>query len=511
MIALRWNSFGVPLTPDEGEYAYSAQLLRHGLPPYEFSFLQKPPLVVYFYLLADILAPHAEWAPRALCAAFVALATVLVGLIARREFGPGHTLAAMWLLTPMVLLPGLEEFTANTEAFMLLPLLATIALYVYGRTSEKSAYWLAAGVCAASTLCCKYTALPILGTTFLVWSVEYWRKTGTIGKLLVRWSMATAGGCIGLAAALGYFLAKDGGRHFWECTVQFNSYYAGSGIFTLRTFAWRFEKFLMGWPVLFLLPWVLAVMSLLPWVLAVKRAPRVWLWVLLLVISLVSTDASLFGHYYILVMPFWALLTAASIRKALELLAARFPRFNNLPPASVVVTSLVVLTLCLPDLPWLFKSPGRFAETKFKQWFMFPDSRMAARHIAELSPPGSRVLMVGEEPEVLYEAQRLNSTRFVVSFPLVYPTPLIKKYQEEAIHDIQAHPPAVIILVRAGMSWQHAENCRDYLNFLDQLLDEQYERIGGCIPGEYGSHWQEPLAPEDLDRVTFALFRRKAG
>src|SRR5208282_5191419 len=89
-LLLRWNNFNAPLTRDEGEYGYAARLLTsgHGL-PYEHSFLQKPPMAAYTYALADLLAPDVYWFPRILAGVFAALATALLGYIARREFGPG--------------------------------------------------------------------------------------------------------------------------------------------------------------------------------------------------------------------------------------------------------------------------------------------------------------------------------------------------------------------------------------------------------------------------------------
>ena len=83
-VALRWQSCDAPLTRDEGEYAYAAQLLGSGLAPYEHSFLQKPPMVVYSYALAGMVAPKLFWAPRLLAWLFVAGATLLLGCIARR-------------------------------------------------------------------------------------------------------------------------------------------------------------------------------------------------------------------------------------------------------------------------------------------------------------------------------------------------------------------------------------------------------------------------------------------
>lgn len=38
LLLLRWNSFEMPFERDEGEYAYSAWILRRGIMPYENSF-----------------------------------------------------------------------------------------------------------------------------------------------------------------------------------------------------------------------------------------------------------------------------------------------------------------------------------------------------------------------------------------------------------------------------------------------------------------------------------------
>src|ERR1035441_10628162 len=96
LVALRWNSLDAALVRDEGEYVYASQLLGRGLLPYEHSFLQKPPMVVYTYLLSGALAPNVFWFPRVLAGLFAVLATCLLGWIARLEFGPGVALPAMW-------------------------------------------------------------------------------------------------------------------------------------------------------------------------------------------------------------------------------------------------------------------------------------------------------------------------------------------------------------------------------------------------------------------------------
>ncbi len=53
----------------------------------------------------------------------------------------------MLLATPMVLLPEIDQFTANTETFMLLPLLGMVAVYVReskGKGMGQNFYWFVA-------------------------------------------------------------------------------------------------------------------------------------------------------------------------------------------------------------------------------------------------------------------------------------------------------------------------------------------------------------------------------
>src|SRR5262245_53745671 len=126
--AVRWNSFTAPFERDEGEYAYSAWLMRQSILPYENAFMQKPPMILYAYLAGQSVVGDSLWVPRALAALFLAGATVCLALFARKELGKGADLTVAWLATPMLVLPSLVPFAANTESFMLLPLMGTLLI-----------------------------------------------------------------------------------------------------------------------------------------------------------------------------------------------------------------------------------------------------------------------------------------------------------------------------------------------------------------------------------------------
>jgi hypothetical protein len=499
LVVLRWNSLDAPLVRDEGEYAYAAQLLGHGLLPYEHAFLQKPPMVVYTYALSGAMAPNVFWFPRVLAGLFALLATCLLGSITRLEFGPGLALPTMWLVTPMLLFPGLWQFAANTEAFMLVPLLGAVLVYVVSRhRGGRPGAWFWAGLLGGIALWYKYTALPVLALLFVVWSVEEWRA-GTGGRRLCgRWLLGICGVSIASGAILAPFLARDGGKRLWECTVTFNRYYMEAAGFGAAALWSTLELFLTDWWILFLLPAILVV----------RGRGRVWFWAVMFLAAWVSTGASSHGHYYLLVMPFWALLVAVAIDDLASMGAARLKWSHH--GLRCAFTVVVLLLLCLPDLSWVACSKPEFAAVKAGGGNAFLESRAVARRVAELTAPGDYVFVAGSEPQILCYSKRLSPTRFVIAYPLMLPTPLAEGYQREAMRDLERHPPAVIVFARSGTSWLRQERSPPaFLAYLEKLLADRYERVGGWVADAQGGRWQEPLSDQDLANSSLVLFRQR--
>ncbi len=503
------------LVRDEGEYAYAAQILTQGLVPYQHSFLQKPPMVAYSYALAHAVLPKAFWAPRLLAYFCVATATILLGIVCRLEFGSGFAFLTMWLFTPMVLLPEIQQFTANTEMFLLLPLIGTTAVCVFSLHAPLARQrpllaWFCAGVMAGITLWYKYTAIPILGAIFAGWTIREWQSDG-LSRLsfdsmrraarlsMPRWVAALCGGGLVSFAILAFFIFKGGLNALWDCTVVFNRAYVASSPFGLSSF-WLSMRFLWDWWwILFLLP--LALVS--------KSGKKVWFWVLLFVGSVVSTGASIYGHYYIPMMLFWAVLVALGIHKCAGWLASvsRSPVILTRQILGFIVLAIV----CFSDLPWIARNKEQFATDKLRTGNPFVESPLAAQRVSELTTSSDYVYVAGSEPEILYYAHRFSPTRFVIAYPLMIPTPLAEKYQREAIRDLRERPPAVIVLARSPMSWLIQESSpREFLSFLQPLLKSDYDRIGGSVADGSRTIWKEPLSEDEVVASELILFKRKA-
>jgi hypothetical protein len=497
-IMLRWNSCQAPLIRDEGEYGYAAQLLIHGGLPYEHAFVQKPPMVIYSYALASLLLPDVFWAPRLLAYVLVALATGLLGYIARLEFGKGFALPVMCLATPMILLPGLDQFPANTEMFLLLPLLATFAIYVQARQRQHTfKHWLAAGFCGATTLCYKYTALPVIAFVFIIWALEFWRQTHD-ARLFRRNLMAVVlGGGLAAVLELGIFLLHDGGAGFWECTVSYNRHYLHSSNFNPANLWLWIKIFWRSWWVLFFVPWAMVL----------RPHSRIWFWLGAWMCAALSTSASIYGQYYIVLMPFWALLAVVGLRNLMAGLA-RWPALSGRWIGDLLII-LVLLLLLRPDVPWLTCSREQFAGKKM-DGYPFIGAQTVARRVAALSGPGDFVFVAGSEPEILVYAHRFSPSRLITSYTMMIPTTVAGSYQREAMNDLLARPPKLIIFPLAGNSWLRQTNTPpDFLNFLQQFLAEKYVLVGGYLPDKQKGCWSEPLATNAVADANLLLFQRK--
>jgi hypothetical protein len=495
-LALRWNNYAAPLDRDEGEYAYAAQLLVQGIPPYDHAFIQKPPAVFYSYALSSLFLPDAFWSPRILADLFVALATLLLGFVARLEFGEGYALPAMSLATPMILLPGLELAGANVEIFMLLPMMATVAIYCFSRKNgNKNSHWFAAGFLVGVTLLYKYTAMPVLAFVFIAWLFELWQQGGKAKSIFCALTCSVAGGALAGVLGLGYFLLHDGGKTFWECTVAFNRYYAGTDNFSLGYFWSRCEDFFGNWWILFLIPWAILL----------QPRPRLWFWLGIFVCAIVSANGSCYGHYYAIMMPFWALLCAVGLRN----LALRLGR-ERAGLATGLITILVVALVLRPDMRWMVCSGREFAQEKM-QAYPFFEAQLLANEVIQRSSPNDFVYVAGSEPEIYNYAQRFSSTRFITTYALMIPTPLASHYQDEASHDLQSRPPKLIVFAQSGAGWlRQAATPPEFQNFIGGFLHQNYGLVGGYVKAsQQESYWTTNLNLAEFRSASLLLYERR--
>ena len=498
---VRWNTFAAPFERDEGEYAYSAWLMRHNLVPYEEAFLQKPPMILYAYLAGQTLVGDFVWVPRVLAILFLAGATLGLASFARREISDGADLTVAWLATPMLALPALLPFAANTESFLLLPLIATLVIYSRHRGRAAPREWFAAGCCASLSLLFKPIDIYLLSFVAIVWIAETWIDTRALRTVLRGVASGIAGVLAAAAVVLAWFLIKGAGRSMWEEVVTFNLHYArlvGQGG---AAFEEQMRTLWIYWRIVLLLPiW-----------LVIRRPPRWWFHLGLGATALLGIYQSRNGHYYLLLAPFLALAATASIHDIFAVVAKRWTNVDVRLALGGLVAFTAIL-MFLPAFQLVGLTPNEITERIYGSSNPFVESPVVAERVAALSKPGDYVYVAGSEPQILYYARRRSATRFVIAYPLMLDTPPARGYQVQAIREMTEHPPAVIVFARSNLSWGRLPGSPEVLlPYVKGMLDRDFQLVGGFIRDGETAAWTEPLRREQMLQCSLLVFVRKSA
>jgi hypothetical protein len=497
-VALRVKLVDAPLSRDEGVFAYAGWLLNQGLAPYVHAHESMPPMIFYTYALASWLDGAPWWTPRLLAYLAVAGATLVLGRITALGFGRSAGHVVMWLVTPLFLLPRLAHFPASPDVLLILPALLTVWMAVATRERSRPGHWFGAGVTAAVALWYKPTALPLLLYVFGVWSFETLRAPGGVRRWAGRAACTAAAMALVSALVTVWYLAKGAGQALWECVFVFMGHYAQATDPGAAPFSQIALYFGSSWPLM---------VALIP-AFVLLRPPR-WIYHLgLFGAAMASSFGSAYLHYYLIVMPFWALLAAASLDRLGEIPGRRLP--FPAPVWKTALAAVVVGSLLVPGLDALRLPRSELHAAYPGRHYPFYEARLVANRVAELSGPDDRVFVAGSEPQILFYARRHSATRFIQAYMLTMDSPLVSAYQAETIADLERTAPKLVVMVQMPSSWLVGERTPpDLQRFLGRLLRERYRLVGGWVWGEVGGMWLEPLPVRELERATLVLYERE--
>lgn len=492
-VLLNWNSFSAPFERDEGEYAYSAWLLRTGSTPYQDSFLQKPPAIIYTYLLGQVISPWAVWPPRTLAAIFIFLTSILVGLIAVKEWGKIAGVVSSFLFLPLIGFPPLTPFTANTEKFMVLPMVALLALFVFYKNSQKSWPYILAGF--LSTLAIFYKPICLLVVLFIIifWLFElYHSEVPTNFSIIIRPILLIGISALVTAVVLLIPFFKIWSEFFQE-VFTFNFSYINT--FNNPYLINFFGKFLHYW-------WILLIF---PIGLFFERPKNILYYFTLLIFSWLMISSAPISHYYLILMPFLALILGALFNSFLKLL-------NN---KQKVLTTIIALPIILYIILFPFKNQFSLNPQKLSEWVYgtanpFGESMEVAKHLAKITTKDDSVFIAGSEPQIYYYAQRKSKTRFIITFPLNLPTPYREQFQTELIKDLEENmPKAIVISQRNDSGLWNESSPQIFIKYFTDLVSKSYKIVGGYVwDNNESGHWQEPIDDDSIERASLLLLTK---
>lgn len=460
-VLLYLPALGTPFERDEGVYATVAQGLLKGQMPYRDLFDNKPPLVYGWYALSFVLFGERVVAPRILAALLLSLTTLSLFSQARMVFPRPVAYVAAGLFGLSTGLP-FVALHANTEAYMLLPLMTSLVAFTVGVRRGGARWFLLSGALCGVAVMTKQVAFWNLIALMAVAVAWRWKGDG------LSWRTLRPSVCLfaGAAAAIGVvaipFALTGSLDELLYANVSYNWLYV-----SVLSYSERLVDFASGTAYVAAVAAPLfggAVWGLLT-VIRRRRQPLDYLivaWALASVAG-VATGGRFFPHYFLQLMPAAAVLTAFVIHETI--VQRRFRPIGR--PAVAVAAFLVFTSLSVTTVMYLAprQAEQRVAESVAQQKEWEADSKKIGEYIKARTDPEDKIFNFGREAPIYFHADRRPAVRYFADWPFWWdemtlygtvkalretkPVYIIDTAQEPLFEDYQKyHPPVLMNLLR---------------------------------------------------------------
>jgi hypothetical protein len=455
MAMVRLHLLNFSLERDEGEYAYSGQLMLQGIPPYKLAFNMKFPGTYAMYALIIALFGETPAGIHFGVTIITTLTALMLYWLGKRMLDPtaGVVAATSYaVLAANSALFGLAGHAAHFEAFF-----ATAGLCLMWKTRQLLRWQTAgaAGIMCGLAVLMKQHAAVIALWAFGVFVLEYFLKNRAAG---IRAGRVPAAFAIGAALPLGLCcltLWCAGVFHqFWFWTVDYARQYVSIvSIFDIGSQFWWSVRSMASEDFWMWLP-CLAGFGMI-WFDERLRQTRGWLLGFTVASFLTTVPGFYFRtHYFLLTLPALGLLAGCTVSGAGHLWRRKTgaTRFSQWPAG--VYALLVIFTVIKTSGAWFaFAAQGGHALYGAE---LFPEAEPVAAYIREHSKPDAQIAVLGSEPEIYFLAHRHSATGYIYAYPLMEPQPFAGAMQRDMIREIETNAPEFVVFVNQNFSWVQA-------------------------------------------------------
>lgn len=510
---LRLRLVDLPLERDEGEYAYGGQLLLQGIVPWSTGLLynMKLPGTYAMYALGMALLGQTIPAIKLLLLATDAVCTVLLWTILARLMNVRAALVGAIAYSVLILGSPVLGTAAHATHFVNLWALFGFLLLVCGAPSQRAAWaWLlGGGVALGMSVLMKQSGATnalFAAAALLVYDL---RARARWTRVLARQIVLNVGVILPYAVTVGIVYQQGVAETFWFWTIDYLRAYGGKlsladAIDNLRRAIGAFMA--VEWLLM-----LLVIAGVLTAFVRVRRDPTSWLLVGLVIASAVGVSAGFHfrPHYFVAAVPVMAGLVAYLFTRRPRFLPGRPEREQWQVLWAVLV--FAVAQAIYTQRGMLFRD-GHYAVLEQLYAPVQHDAFMAAvvasDYVRQHTDPDDRILAYGNEPELLFYAQRRNAVGYIYLYPLCeghrYADAMHAQYEAE----MRAAGPKMVVLCAVGMGPAHDAEEAHLRRRLSPYWQAGYELVATVVVQDRQAHLIETPAVSPRPPMAFILRRK---
>ncbi len=509
---MRVHLLGIPLDRDEGEYAYSGQLLLQGFLPYAKVYSMKLPGVSGAYALMMAIFGQTPTGIH-LGLMLVNLATIIFIFLLGKQL-IDRTTGVVAAVSFAVLSVGqwVHGLSANAEHFVILPAVAGMWILLRATDSRRSRPLFLSGLLFGLAFLMKQHGAAFIAFALVYLIYQGWRSQSTrLRPALTNMLILLAGAVLPFTLICLVFFASGVFDKFWFWTFTYARRYASltSPAQAWASFLFYFRPVVSSAPLL----WVLAGWGLLALIIDPKARARLFFAGTLVTFSILAIipDFHFFPHYFVLVLPAISLLIGLGLSSMGRLLANAGQSAANLVPVAIILFALG-FTVYHQRL-FLFRVDPVMASRLTYGTNPFPESLKIAQYLKEHTSSEDSIAVLGSEPQIYFYAHRHAATGYIYMYPLMEPQPYALRMQEEMIREIEASRPAYLVFVYNKASWAASfDSPLLILDWLRRYTGEFYDCVGTIDqslnhPAKY--HWDEDVQEYQQGVHDIYVYKRK--
>ena len=504
----------VPLERDEGEYAYTAQVLLKGYWPYENPSTYKYKMPGTYFVYAAILAVFGQTRTAIhLAVALTNLATAaLLFLIARKLFGTLAALAASAFFAVLSLTQAVQGLFGHGEHFAIFTTMAGMLLLMQNVPRFSLLRLLIAGFILGTGYIIRQhaAAFIVFATAYLVWQQKKelaaaWKSTVFRTILFLMAAVLPTLLCLLTLKAAGVF------DKFWFWNFEYAPKYLRLNSLTsgLKMLFFSLKRIFEYAPIISLL----CIAGLFTGVANTRLRPRFAPILLFTVFSFLAICPGFYfrPHYFILILPAISILAALTVCVARKFISQKASGQTTLILTAIAVIAAGAQPLLAERSYFFSQSPLEVSRSTYGL-NPFPESISIAKYLKENTSETDKIAILGSEPQILFYADRISATGYTDTYEMMKIHDYAPKMQREMIDEIEAAKPAFIAYVNISTSWLYRKKSETLIfQWFKKAAAGDYERVASVeiASSNYTNYiWQPEPAPRTP--CSISIYKRTA-
>jgi hypothetical protein len=480
---IRIGLLGIPLERDEGEYAYTGQLILQGIPPYQEVYNMKFPGIYAAYALMMSIFGESHQAIHLSLLLINAITIALVFFLAKEILNPFCALISSAVFAVLSLSSSVHGAQTNAEHFVIIFASGGLLLLLRGIATGKLFKYFLSGLLLGLGFVMKQhgAAFIAVALCYLLYDslnkkpIQWRKMISSLSLLMFGVLVVVLILCIIMYLTGVYKLFL-----FWTIT------YASTYISQVSVSRAWFYFMLSFNPIISsgILLWIIIGLGFFT-LLSRDILKNHNIFLLLFTLFSISSICPGFyfrEHYFILLLPCASILAGVTINAVIHIC-------SKISSRKIIQYGLpgILIIICL------FQSIYKQREFLFKMTYFqiirsmyqlnpFNESIKIAEYLKEHTTLDDKIAIFGSEPQIFFYSKRRSASGYIYMYPLMEKHTFALSMQKNFLKDVETVEPKYLLYTNVPTSWLINDDSHlDILQWMDNYLKKHNARLVGLV------------------------------